>query len=241
MPFGIGGFSRSKGSPFSGKLDKNFSGLTKFNGTDKRAEIKNPFDPSLSPEIESEVRYYNHDSLWARWRRGYELYAITQSALGSNDTERPIRGDYRLYFSFQQYPGVFVPARLFTYPSTNQDIGEQLVGMRDTNSFTFYDYGLPILGVRYLGHSVEATYIQSGTAITVTKANHGLFPGDDVYLVFSSGTAVNSTLTIIEKTQNTFTVTAGASLTTSGGVAYAVSTTFTDSRCLLYTSDAADE
>jgi hypothetical protein len=230
MPFGVGGFSRSKGSPFSGKLDKKFSSLTKFNGTDKRAEIKNPFDPSLSPEIESEVRFYNHDSLWARWRRGYELYSITQSALGSSDIERPVRGDYRLYFSFQQYPGVFVPARLFTYPSTNQDIGEQLVGMRDTNSFTFYDYGLPILGVRYVGASVEAVYTQSGTVITVTKADHGLFPGDSVYLAFSSGTAVNNTLTITEKTQNTFTVTAGTPLTTSGNVAYAISTAFTDSR-----------
>jgi hypothetical protein len=230
MPFGVGGFSKSKGSPFSGKLDKKFSSLTKFNGTDKRAEIENPFDPSLSPEIESEVRFYNHDSLWTRWRRGYELYSITQSALGSSDVERPVRGDYRLYFSFQQYPGVFVPARLFTYPSTNQDIGEQLVGMRDTNSFTFYDYGLPILGVRYLGPSLQATYIQSGTTITVTSPDHGLFPGDNVYLAFASGTAVTDTLTITEKTQNTFTVIAVSPLTTSGNVAYAVSTAFTDTR-----------
>ena len=133
MPFGVGGFSRSKGSPFGGKLDKKFSSLTKFSGTDKRAEIENPFDPSLTPSTESEIRFYNHDSLWTRWRRGYELYSVTQSALGSSDVERPVRGDYRLYFSFQQYPGIFVPARLFTYPSTNQDIGEQLVGMRDTN------------------------------------------------------------------------------------------------------------
>lgn len=230
MPFGVGGFSRSKGNPFDGILDKKFSSLTKFNGTDKRAEIENPFDPSLSPQIESEIRFYNHDSLWSRWRRGYELYSITQSALGSSAVERPVRGDYRLYFSFQQYPGIFVPARLFTYPSTNQDIGEQLVGMRDTNSFTFYDYGLPILGVRYLGAQVVATYSQSGTTVTVASADHGLFPGDSVYLAFTSGSASNATLTITSKTQNTFTVTASSPLTTSGNVTYAVSTGFTDPR-----------
>ena len=230
MPFGVGGFSRSKGSPFGGKLDKKFSSLTKFSGTDKRAEIENPFDPSLTPSTESEIRFYNHDSLWTRWRRGYELYSVTQSALGSSDVERPVRGDYRLYFSFQQYPGIFVPARLFTYPSTNQDIGEQLVGMRDTNSFTFYDYGLPILGVRYLGVQKEATYLQNGTTITVTSADHGLFPGDGVYLAFTSGGAVDDTLTITAKTQNTFTLTASGSLTTSGNVTYAVSTGFTDPR-----------
>ena len=230
MPFGVGGFSRSKGNPFDGILDKKFSSLTKFNGTDKRAEIENPFDPSLSPQIESEIRFYIHDSLWSCWRRGYELYSITQSALVSSDVERPIRGDYRLYFSFQQYPGIFVPARLFTYPSTNQDIGEQLVGMRDTNSFTFYDYGLPILGVRYLGAQVVATYSQSGTTVTVASADHGLFPGDSVYLAFTSGSASNATLTITSKTQNTFTVTASSPLTTSGNVTYAVSTGFTDPR-----------
>jgi len=230
MPFGVGGFSRSKGSPFGGKQDKKFSSLTTFKGTNKKAALENPFDPSLSPEIESEIRFYNHDSLWTRWRRGYELYSITQSALGSTATERPFRGDYRLYFSFQQYPGIFVPARLFTYPSTNQDIGEQLVGMRDTNSFTFYDYGLPIDSVRYLGIENTGTYSQSGTALTVTRSNHGLFPGDNVYLRFTSGSGVDATLTIVSKTQNTFTVTASTSLTTSGSVIYYVSTGFTDPR-----------
>ena len=230
MPFGVGGFSRSKGSPFGGKQDKKFSSLTTFKGENKKAALENPFDPSLSPEIESEIRFYNHDSLWTRWRRGYELYSITQSALGSTATERPFRGDYRLYFSFQQYPGTFVPARLFTYPSTKQDIGEQLVGMRDTNSFTFYDYGLPIKSVRYLGSENIGTYSQIGTTITVTKSNHGLFPGDDVYLNFTSGSGVTETLEIVSKTQNTFTLIASAPLTTSGNVSYYVSTAFTDPR-----------
>jgi len=60
MPFGVGGFSRSKGSPFGGKQDKKFSSLTTFKGENKKAALENPFDPSLSPEIESEIRFYNH-------------------------------------------------------------------------------------------------------------------------------------------------------------------------------------
>lgn len=230
MPFGVGGFSKANGNPFGGKLDKKFSSLTKFSGPDKRAEIENPFDPSLTPDTKSGIQFYNDDSLWTRWRRGYELYSITQSALGASDVERSVKGDYRLYFSFQQYPGIFVPARLFTYPSTNQDLGEQLVGMRDTNSFTFYDYGLPILSVRYLGTQKQATYSQNGTTIVVNSSDHGLFPGDDVYLAFTSGGAIDDTLTITDKTQNTFTVTANAPLTTSGNVTYAISTGFTDPR-----------
>ena len=102
--------------------------------------------------------------------------------------------------------------------------------MRDTDGFSFYDFGLPILAVRYLGAAVTATYSQSGTTITINKSDHGLYPGDDVYLDFSTGSGVDATLTIVSKTQNTFTVTASAPATTSGNVTYYVSTAFSDSR-----------
>ena len=101
---------------------------------------------------------------------------------------------------------------------------------RDTDGFSFYNFGLPILEVRYLAPSVDATYQQNGTSLVVTKSDHGLFPGDDVFLDISTGTAIDETLQIISKTQNTFTVTATNSLTTSGNVTYHNSTTFTDTR-----------
>ena len=195
-----------------------------------------PKKPSVYPRgsdgyvLESEVKFYNQDSLWTRWRRGYELYTFTQQILGSTAKERDKRGDYRLFFTFQQFPGVFIPARIFTFPSTNQELGEHICGMRDTDGFSFYDFGLPILDVRYLAPQVNATYSQSGTTLIVTKNNHGLFPGDDVYLDISTGSATDETLTIISKTQNTFTLTASNSATTSGDVVYHNSTEFNDTR-----------
>ncbi len=207
-------------------------------------ELKNNFKnfdnipkrPSVYPRgsdgyaLESEIKFYNQDSLWTRWRRGYELYTFTQQILGSTAKERDKRGDYRLFFTFQQFPGVFIPARIFTFPSTNQELGEHICGMRDTDGFSFYDFGLPILDVRYLAPQVNATYSQSGTTLVVTKNDHGLFPGDDVYLDISTGSATDETLTIVSKTQNTFTLTASGSATTSGNVIYHNSTAFNDTR-----------
>jgi len=195
-----------------------------------------PKKPSVYPRgsdgyaLESEIKFYNQDSLWTRWRRGYELYTFTQQILGSTAKERDKRGDYRLFFTFQQFPGVFIPARIFTFPSTNQELGEHICGMRDTDGFSFYDFGLPILDVRYLAPQVNATYSQSGTTLVVTKNDHGLFPGDDVYLDISTGSATDETLTIVSKTQNTFTLTASGSATTSGDVVYHNSTAFNDTR-----------
>ena len=221
MAFEIRDFGKSSNFDFSKKF-KNFD--------------NKPKEPSIYPrgsdgyQLESEVKFYNQDSLWTRWRRGYELYTFTQQILGSTSKERDRRGDYRLFFTFQQFPGVFIPARIFTFPSTNQELGEHICGMRDTDGFSFYEFGLPILEVRYLAPSVNATYSQSGTSLVVTKSDHGLFPGDSVFLDISTGTGIDETLTIVSKTQNTFTVTASNSLTTSGNVVYHNSTEFNDTR-----------
>jgi len=221
MAFEIKGFDKSS----------NFDFKKKFKKFDNK-----PKEPSIYPRgsdgyaLESEVKFYNQDSLWTRWRRGYELYTFTQQILGSTSKERDKRGDYRLFFSFQQFPGVFIPARIFTFPSTNQELGEHICGMRDTDGFSFYDFGLPILEVRYLAPSVNGTYSQSGTSLVVTKSDHGLYPGDSVYLDITTGSAVDETLTIVSKTQNTFTVTASNSLTSTGNVVYHNSTAFNDTR-----------
>ncbi len=221
MAFEIKGFDKSS----------NFDFKKKFKKFDTKSK-----EPSVYPRgsdgyaLESEVKFYNQDSLWTRWRRGYELYTFTQQILGSTSKERDRRGDYRLFFTFQQFPGVFIPARIFTFPSTNQELGEHICGMRDTDGFSFYEFGLPILEVRYLAPSVNATYSQNGTTLVVTKSDHGLFPGDSVFLDISTGTGIDETLTIVSKTQNTFTVTASNSLTTSGNVVYHNSTVFNDTR-----------
>ena len=55
---------------------------------------------------------------------------MMQTILGSTSKERDRRGDYRLFFTFQQFPGVFIPARIFTFPSKNKELGEHVCGMR---------------------------------------------------------------------------------------------------------------
>ena len=64
-----------------------------------------------------------------------------------------------------------------------------------------------------------ATYAQSGTtAVVVTLANHNLKVGQEVYLDYTSGTAVDETATVSAVTASTFTVTSAGTLTTSGNV-----------------------
>ena len=220
MPFDVNGFEKAS----------KFNFKNEFRSFDNSPKIPSVNTGSDGRQLESEINFYNKDSLWTRWRRGYELYTVIQNLLGSKFKERDVRGDYRLFFTFQQFPGVFIPARIFTFPSTNQELGEHIVGMRDTDGFSFYEFGLPILAVRYLADAVSATYSQSGTSITITKSDHGLFPGDNVFLDFSTGSAVDATLTIDSKTQNTFTVTANGSLNTAGNVTYHNSTEFNDAR-----------
>lgn len=231
MPSNPGSFNPPSKLNFNGKSFGDFEDPKQFNKIPEKLLDSNPF--KFTPQdktIKSGVRFYDQDSMWARWRRGYELYTITQSVLGSSATERASRGDYRMYCSFQQYPGVFIPARIFTFPSVNQEIGEQMVGMRDTNSFNFYNFGLPILAVRYLGDPVTATYSQVGTALTVSKADHGLRVGENIYLDVQSGAGSDATLPIVSRTQNTFTVTTSGSVTTTGTVSYYLSTAFNDVR-----------
>jgi len=65
----------------------------------------------------------------------------------------------------------------------------------------------------------SGTYSQSGTtSVVVTLANHNLKVGQSVYLDYTSGTAVDETVTVTAITSTTFTVTSAASLTTSGNV-----------------------
>ena len=232
MPFGVKDFSNPSRIGFNTKFSRKLEDVDQFNKPAKWEKDSQPFGVARKTKNykNSEVNFYNTDSLWSRWRRGYELYTATQSFLGSTASERSKRGDYRVYFTFQQYPGVFIPARIYTFPSVNQELGEQIVGMRDTDAFSFYEHGLPILAVRYLGNVVSGNYNQSGTTLVITKQDHGLYPGENVYLDIQSGGGVDATLTIVSTTQNTFTVTSSSSANVSGNLNYYLSTTFGDSR-----------
>jgi len=65
--------------------------------------------------------------------------------------------------------------------------------------------------------NISGTYSQSGTAITVTAANHGLSAGQSVYLTFSTGTATAELCTVASVTSTSvFVATSATSRTTSG-------------------------
>lgn len=229
MPFGVGGFGSSSNQNFDGKFAKKFEKQTDFSGT-KRQKFKSrafDFEPA-NGEFDSDTKFYNRESLWARWRRGYDLYTLTQTYLGTSSKDRNTRGDFRMYCAFQQFPGVFIPARVFTFPSSTPEIGEQMVGIRDTNSFSFYNFGLPIDEVRYTRSAVTGTYSQSGTTITVTIDDHGFEVGNNIYLDFTTGSGIDATLAVTGTTTNTFTCTAAAAVTTSGNVTARLVTTFSD-------------
>lgn len=67
--------------------------------------------------------------------------------------------------------------------------------------------------------NVNGTYSQSGTTVTVTITGHGLIAGNVIYSDITSGTGVDGTYTVATVTDaNTFTYTAGTSLTTSGNI-----------------------
>jgi hypothetical protein len=62
------------------------------------------------------------------------------------------------------------------------------------------------------------TYSRTLTTVTVTSNAHGLTTGDQAYLDFTSGAAVDNQFTVTVTGVNTFTVTTGASGSTSGNV-----------------------
>ena len=63
-----------------------------------------------------------------------------------------------MFFTFQFFPGLFVPVRIFTFPSAGNEEGEHTVGIRDANSLNLYDLGIPIDSVRYVTAATAGTY-----------------------------------------------------------------------------------
>jgi hypothetical protein len=67
--------------------------------------------------------------------------------------------------------------------------------------------------------NLSGTYSQSGTTVTVTATAHGLIVGSSIYSDITTGTGVDGVYTVATVADaNTFTYTAGTSLTTSGNI-----------------------
>jgi hypothetical protein len=67
----------------------------------------------------------------------------------------------------------------------------------------------------------SGTYSQSATTVTVTFTAHGLIVGDTISADITSGSGVDGPYTVATVADaNTFTYTAGTSLTTSGNITF---------------------
>lgn len=100
--------------------------------------------------------------------------------------------------------------------------GESMSGMANINYLARYGTDAQT-AVSYLvdatAYTFGGTYSQSGTTVTITATAHKRTVGESVTLDYTSGTAVDGAFTIVSvPTDNTFTVTAAGSLTTSGNV-----------------------
>jgi hypothetical protein len=96
------------------------------------------------------------------------------------------------------------------------DATNNRVGINKTTPATTLD----VNGSANLGRdSISATYVQSGTTITISATSHGLLAGDKIYLDFTSGTGVDASTTVTSVSDaNTFICTGATSLSTSGNV-----------------------
>ena len=75
---------------------------------------------------------------------------------------------------------------------------------------------------RYLSEQSNGTYVQSGTAVTVSKTAHGLSNGEELFILPTSGSGVPITtkITVTSTSVNTFSYTATNSGSFSGNVSY---------------------
>ena len=134
-PFGYGSFKKPKGvngvAPVGGGVKGEMS---------RPLPLHRRFRPPLNTKAESVTSEYNYASLYARWRRGYELAMYAQQAYDG------------LTYSFRYYitapnVGQFLPGMCFMYPTTKTDMRMYMVGVRPRDSFNFLDFGFAIESV----------------------------------------------------------------------------------------------
>lgn len=93
----------------------------------------------------------------------------------------------------------------------------EIQGLKDGGHSIFLD-NTPLLN-----RAKTAVYAQSGTTVTVTAIGHGLSKDNEIEVVATSGTAASGKYKIVSvPTANSFTYTAGASLTTNGSLTYSL-------------------
>jgi len=126
--------------------------------------------------------------------------------------------EHRILFGLAQHQNPKIFNFTFNVSEIEADVIEAFLDSRanDSASFTFTPPGE--------GFTKTGTYDQTGTTSTITMTNHGLAVGDEVTIDYTSGTAVDGVFVVVTTADsNTFTVTAAASLSSSGNVSVTLS------------------
>tara|TARA_R100000406_G_scaffold92724_1_gene82047 strand:+ start:724 stop:1290 length:567 start_codon:yes stop_codon:yes gene_type:complete len=109
---------------------------------------------------------------------------------------------------------------VFNVSEEESDVIEAFLRSR-VNDQASFDFTPPAEGFTKTG-----TYSQSGSTVTITITNHGLAIGDVVTIDYTTGLSTDGTFAIVTAAdQNTFTVTAANSVTTTGNVSVTLSGT----------------
>jgi hypothetical protein len=157
--------ARKKGSDNFGfnsyKANKSVEQPRTIRGSDNPRELITPlpfkrrFRPATGTKDFSLLSDYDYASLWARWRRGYELSMYSQQAYDG------------LMYSFKYFPtgtigaGAYVPGACFMYPSTRTDMRMWMVGVRPRDSFNFLNFGYAISAVTKYNDSTYAVQLNT--------------------------------------------------------------------------------
>ena len=117
-------------------------------GADNKGQLSRPlhferrFRPATNTKDFSLLSDYDYASLWARWRRGYELSMYTQQAYSGL-----VYSSFKYYVSGTAGVGGYIPGIFFAYPTKRADMRMHLVGIRPRDTFNFLDFGISVSSV----------------------------------------------------------------------------------------------
>lgn len=173
----------------------------------------------------NDIQAFNSDdgtditaAYWAYrgWISSTPLVANRNPATGGGYTVGTIEELGTLYPQAPGFLGIPAGGRLIVQ-GTIASVSTQYNPALPASTGTLYGVQEEVIESPY--EFIAGTYLQSGTTVTVTATAHGLIATNTVYIEITSGNGVEGTYTVATvPNANTFTYTAGTSLTTSGNL-----------------------
>lgn len=210
--------------------DSNFNGYIDEVRIVNRAVWTANFTPETSPYSQSSGSSARTQSIRVRGATAATLASVNPTPAArepvyETDTRLMKIGDGSTSYNSLGYvrPQVTATDRLLGRSSAGAGVAEEITCSADSRTMLAQSNVFPARAwVNFDGtasSNLSGTYSQSGTTVTVTATAHGLSVGQQVYSDITSGTGVDGAYTVATvPNANSFTYTAGTSLTTSGNV-----------------------